>query len=165
MICTCALAGTAACNNCPNNKMIAGYTVIDFKTPVIKTPNKDELEIMEGLNICYYYMDIIYKEGTEDYINIENKSIDLRKKVFDILESKEDGLSEITDELLEVVDKLENINSLYLYTVFELSNQPKKNLTFNNSNLYYKNMDKFINKYNMYNLDNVFLATNKQVRI
>ncbi len=50
MICTCALAGTPACNNCPNNKMIAGYTVIDFKTPVIKTPNKDELEIISRLN-------------------------------------------------------------------------------------------------------------------
>ena len=127
--------------------------------------NKDELEIMEGLNICYYYMNIIYKEGTEDYINIENKSVDLRKKVFDILESKEEGLSEVTDELLEVVNKLDNISNLYLYTIFELSNLSEKDLTFNNSNNYYKEKDKFIYKYNMYNLDNVFLATNKQVRI
>ena len=127
--------------------------------------NKDELEIMEGLNVCYYYMNIIYKEGTEDYINIENKSVDLRKEVFDILESKEEGLSEVTDELLEVVNKLDNVSNLYLYTIFELSNLPEKDLTFNNSNNYYKEMDKFIYKYNMYNLDNVFLATNKQVRI
>ena len=83
----------------------------------------------------------------------------------DILESKEDGLSEITDELLEVVNKLDNISNLYLYTIFELSNLSEKDLTFNNSNNYYKEMDKFIYKYNMYNLDNVFLATNKQVRI
>lgn len=126
--------------------------------------NKDELEVMEGLNTCYYYMNM-YKEDTEDYKEISNREVDLRKEVFDILESKEEGLSEVTDELLEVVNKLDNISNLYLYTIFELSNLPEKDLTFNNSNNYYKEMDKFIYKYNMYNLDNVFLATNKQVRI
>ena len=126
--------------------------------------NKEELEVMKELNTCYYYMNM-YKEDTEDYKEISNREVDLRKKVFDILESKEEGLSEVTDELLEVVNKLDDINNLYLYTIFELSNLPEKDLTFNNSNNYYKEMDKFIYKYNMYNLDNVFLATNKQVRI
>lgn len=126
--------------------------------------NKDELEVMKELNTCYYYMNM-YKEDTEDYKEISNREVDLRKEVFDILESKEEGLSEVTDELLEVVNKLDDINNLYLYTIFELSNLPEKDLTFNNSNNYYKEMDKFIYKYNMYNLDNVFLATNKQVRI
>ena len=126
--------------------------------------NKEELEVMKELNTCYYYMNM-YKEDTEDHKEISNREVDLRKEVFNILESKEEGLSEVTDELLEVVNKLENINNLYLYTTFELSNLPEKDLTFNNSNNYYKEMDKFIYKYNMYNLDNVFLATNKQVRI
>ena len=126
--------------------------------------NKEELEVMKELNTCYYYMNM-YKEDTEDYKEISNREVDLRKEVFDILESKEEGLSEVTDELLEVVNKLDNISNLYLYTIFELSNLPEKDLTFNNSNNYYKEMDKFIYKYNMYNLDNVFLATNKQVRI
>ena len=126
--------------------------------------NKEELEVMKELNTCYYYMNM-YKEDTEDYKEISNREVDLRKEVFDILESKEEGLSEVTDELLEVVNKLDDINNLYLYTIFELSNLPEKDLTFNNSNNYYKEMDKFIYKYNMYNLDNVFLATNKQVRI
>ena len=126
--------------------------------------NKEELEVMKELNTCYYYMNM-YKEDTKDYNDNKNQSIDLRKEVFDILESKEEGLSEVTDELLEVVNKIDNINNLYLYTIFELSNLPEKDLTFNNSNNYYKEMDKFIYKYNMYNLDNVFLATNKQVRI
>ena len=126
--------------------------------------NKEELEVMKELNTCYYYMNM-YKEDTEDYKEISNREVDLRKEVFDILESKEEGLSEIIDELLEVVEKLDNVSNLYLYTVFELSNLPENNLTFNNSNNYYKEMDKFIYKYNMYNLDNVFLETNKQVRI
>lgn len=126
--------------------------------------NKEELEVMKELNTCYYYMNM-YKEDTEDYKEISNREVDLRKEVFDILESKEEGLSEVTDELLEVVNKLDDINNLYLYTIFELSNLPEKDLTFNNSNNYYKEIDKFIYKYNMYNLDNVFLATNKQVRI
>ena len=126
--------------------------------------NKEELEVMKELNTCYYYMNM-YKEDTEDYKEISNREVDLRKEVFDILESKEEGLSEVTDELLEVVNKLDNISNLYLYTIFEFSNLPEKDLTFNNSNNYYKEMDKFIYKYNMYNLDNVFLATNKQVRI
>ena len=126
--------------------------------------NKEELEVMKELNTCYYYMNM-YKEDTEDYKEISNREVDLRKEVFDILESKEEGLSEVTDELLEVVNKLDNISNLYLYTIFELSNLSEKDLTFNNSNNYYKEMDKFIYKYNMYNLDNVFLATNKQVRI
>lgn len=126
--------------------------------------NKEELEIMEGLNVCYYYLGI-YKGNSKEYKEISNKKVDLRKKVFDILESKEEGLSEVTDELLEVVEKLDNVSNLYLYTVFELSNLPENNLTYNNSNNYYKEMDKFIDKYNMYNLDNVFLVTDKQVRI
>ena len=126
--------------------------------------NKEELEVMKELNTCYYYMNM-YKEDTEDYKEISNREVDLRKEVFDILESKEEGLSEVTDELLEVVNKLDNISNLYLYTIFELSNLPEKDLTLNNSNNYYKEMDKCIYKYNMYNLDNVFLATNKQVRI
>lgn len=126
--------------------------------------NKEELEVMKELNTCYYYMNM-YKEDTEDYKEISNREVDLRKEVFDILESKEEGLSEVTDELLEVVNKLDNISNLYLYTIFELSNLSEKDLTFNNSNNYYKEMDKFIYKYNMHNLDNVFLATNKQVRI
>ena len=126
--------------------------------------NKEELEVMKELNTCYYYMNM-YKEDTEDYKEISNREVDLRKEVFDILESKEEGLSEVTDELLEVVNKLDNISKLYWYTIFELSNLPEKDLTFNNSNNYYKEMDKFIYTYNMYNLDNVFLATNKQVRI
>ena len=126
--------------------------------------NKEELEVMKELNACYCYMNM-YKEDTEDYKEISNREVDLRKEVFSILESKEEGLSEVTDELLEVVNKLDNVSNLYLYTIFELSNLPEKDLTFNNSNNYYKEMDKFIYKYNMYNLDNVFLATNKQVRI
>lgn len=50
MVCTCALAGTTACNNCPNNKTITDYTVINIKMPVIKNSNDDELKIISKLN-------------------------------------------------------------------------------------------------------------------